>query len=88
MSLEGFRYLVLKLCEMVGQQDVKKTVASHLLTSYDMKIIHYAVVELLSDVHLFSEPCRDIGLPHEHGIVIRLLRLAVPAPAFRFFFGT
>ena len=87
MPFERFGYLVLEQREMVCQHVVKKCRDSHFVASDYMKHLLYAVVVLLADIYLFAEPCRDIGPTHEHGIIIRFFRLAVPAPAFRFLSG-
>ena len=70
--------------EKVG---IKKSRNSHLVASDYMKHLLYAVVVLLADIYLFAEPCRDIGPAYEYGVIIRLFRLAVPAPAFWLLFG-
>ncbi len=88
MPFERFGYLVLEQREMVCQHVVKKSRNSHLVASDYMEHFLYAVVVLLADIYLLAEPCRDIGSTHEYRVIILLFRLAIPALAFRFLFGT
>ena len=87
MPPERFRDFFLELCEMVCQHVVKKTGDSHLVATDYMKHLLYAVVVLLADIHLFSEPCGDVGFAYECAVIIGFLRLSIPAPAFRFPLG-
>ena len=87
MPFERFGYLVLEQREMVCQHVVKKCRDSHFVASDYMKHLLDAVVVFLADIDLLAEPCRDIGAAYEYGVIIRLFRLAVPAPAFWFLSG-